>query len=219
MYLYMVGVLFFLAIADLVIGVSNDAVNFLNSSIGSKVASRKTIMIIASIGIFIGAAFSGGMMEVARKGIFNPEAFVFADIMVIFVAVMLTDIILLDFFNTFGLPTSTTVSIVFELLGAATALAIIKMMHSSGSVITDYINTSNALEIISGIFLSIIIAFTIGMLVQYIARSIFSFHYEKKLKNVGVVFGAVALTAITYFILVKGAKGSTLINKETTTVR
>lgn len=214
-YIYMVGILFVLAIADLVIGVSNDAVNFLNSSIGSKVASRKTIMLIASVGIFIGAAFSGGMMEVARKGIFNPDAFVFADIMIIFVAVMLTDIILLDFFNTFGLPTSTTVSIVFELLGAATALAIIKMMNTSGTTIVDYINTSNALEIVSGIFLSILIAFTIGLLVQYISRTLFSFHFEKRLTTVGVIFGAVALTAITYFILVKGIKGSTLVSGET----
>lgn len=214
-YLYMVGILFILAIADLVIGVSNDAVNFLNSSIGSKVASRKTIMLIASLGIFIGAAFSGGMMEVARKGIFHPDAFVFADIMIIFVAVMITDIILLDFFNTFGLPTSTTVSIVFELLGAATAIAIIKMMSSGGTEISDYINTSNALEIVSGIFLSILIAFTIGLIVQYFSRVIFSFHFEKKLNSVGILFGAIALTAISYFILVKGIKGSTLIDKTT----
>ena len=157
-YLIIVVILFVLAISDLVVGVSNDAVNFLNSAIGSKVASRRNIMIVASLGIFIGATFSSGMMEVARKGVFFPEQFYFSEIMIVFIAVMLTDIFLLDLFNTFGLPTSTTVSIVFELLGAAVVISIIKIVNLGDQLvsISNYINADNAFLIIGGIFLSVL---------------------------------------------------------------
>lgn len=210
-YLLMIVALAILAIADLVVGVSNDAVNFLNSAIGSKAISFKTIMIIASLGIFLGAVFSSGMMEVARKGIFIPEQFMFSEIMIIFMAVMITDILLLDFFNTLGMPTSTTVSIVFELLGAAVAMALIKIGASETETFADlgnYINSDKALMIISGILLSVVIAFSIGAITQFLSRLIFSFQYEKKIKHFGAVFGGVALTAITYFIFMKGLKGT-----------
>ncbi|SRX72338.1 inorganic phosphate transporter [Aequorivita antarctica] len=210
-YLLMIVALAALAIADLVVGVSNDAVNFLNSAIGSKAISFRTILIIASLGIFIGAVFSSGMMEVARKGIFVPGEFYFDEIMIIFMAVMITDILLLDFFNTIGLPTSTTVSIVFELLGAAVIMALIKIGHSdteSISALSKYINTDKALEIISGIVISVGVAFSVGMVVQYISRLIFTFHAEQKMKYFGAIFGGVALTSISYFILMKGLKGT-----------
>ncbi|MCW5518967.1 inorganic phosphate transporter [Aureitalea sp. L0-47] len=210
-YLLMIVALAILAIADLVVGVSNDAINFLNSAIGSKAIPFKTIMIIASLGIFVGAISSSGLMEVARKGIFVPGEFYFDEIMIIFMAVMITDILLLDFFNTLGLPTSTTVSIVFELLGAAVVMSLIKISNSDTAVLGDlgnYINTAKAMEIISGILLSVVIAFSVGALVQYISRLIFTFHYEKKIKNFGALFGGVALTAITYFIFMKGLKGT-----------
>jgi len=210
-YLFMIVALAVLAIADLVVGVSNDAVNFLNSAIGSKAISFKSIMIIASLGIFIGAVFSSGMMEVARKGIFVPGQFYFEEIMVIFMAVMITDILLLDFFNTLGMPTSTTVSIVFELLGAAVVMALIKIganTTESWGDLGNYINTAKATEIIIGILLSVVIAFTVGALVQWLSRLIFTFHYEKKIKNFGALFGGVALTAIGYFIFLKGLKGT-----------
>ncbi len=199
-----------LAIADLIVGVSNDAVNFLNSAIGSKAISFKTIMIVASVGIACGAIFSSGMMEVARKGIFNPGEFMFSEIIFIFMAVMITDILLLDFFNTLGMPTSTTVSIVFELLGAAVAMSIIKISASGGdfSEVVNYINTSKALQIIMGILLSVVVAFSIGALVQWISRLLLSYNFEKKSKWVGAVFGGIALSAITYFILMKGIKGT-----------
>ena len=210
-YLLMIVALVVLAAADLVVGVSNDAVNFLNSAIGSKVISFRTIMIVASLGIFIGAVFSSGMMEVARKGIFNPGEFMFSEIMIIFMAVMITDILLLDFFNTLGMPTSTTVSIVFELLGASVAMALIKISASNTETFSDlgkYINSDKAILIISGIVLSVVIAFTIGAIVQYASRLIFSFHFDNKMKNIGAIFGGVALTAITYFIFLKGLKGT-----------
>ncbi len=210
-YLLMIVALAALAIADLVVGVSNDAVNFLNSAIGSKAISFRTILIIASLGIFIGAVFSSGMMEVARKGIFVPGEFYFDEIMIIFMAVMITDILLLDFFNTIGLPTSTTVSIVFELLGAAVIMALIKIGHSdteSLSALSKYINTDKAIEIISGIVISVGVAFTVGVVVQYISRLIFTFHAEQKMKYFGAIFGGVALTSISYFIFMKGLKGT-----------
>ncbi len=200
-----------LAVIDLVVGVSNDAVNFLNSAIGSKVISIRTIMIVASLGIALGAVFSSGMMEVARKGIFNPGEFYFDEIMIIFMAVMVTDVLLLDFFNTLGMPTSTTVSIVFELLGAAVAMALIKIAVSDTETITDlakYINTERAVLIISGIFLSVFFAFSIGALVQYITRLFLSFNFEQRPKFYTTLFGGVALTAITYFIFMKGLKGT-----------
>lgn len=200
-----------LAIADLVVGVSNDAVNFLNSAIGSKGISFKTIMIVASVGIFLGAVSSSGMMEVARKGIFVPGEFYFDEIMIIFMAVMITDILLLDFFNTLGMPTSTTVSIVFELLGAAVVMALIKISAKDTEGFTElfnYINTEKAGQIIAGIFLSVVIAFTIGALIQWLSRLTFTFEYEKKIKNFGAFFGGFCLTAIGYFIIFKGLKGT-----------
>ena len=210
-YLLMLIAITVLAVADIIVGVSNDAINFLNSAIGSKAISLRTIMIVASLGIFIGAVFSSGMMEVARKGIFVPAQFEFGEIMLIFMAVMITDILLLDFFNTLGLPTSTTVSIVFNLLGAAVVMSLIKINHSDSQSFSDlatYINTSKAIEIISGILLSVVIAFTVGAIVQWVSRLIFTFHYEKNVKNFGAIFGGVALTAITYFIFLKGLKGT-----------
>jgi phosphate/sulfate permease len=209
-YLLMIVALAILAIADLVVGVSNDAVNFLNSAIGSKAISFKTIMIVASIGVAVGAIFSSGMMEVARKGIFNPGEFYFNEIMIVFMAVMITDILLLDFFNTLGMPTSTTVSIVFELLGAAVAMALIKIGAANGSVsdVINYINTDKAILIISGILLSVVVAFSVGALVQWVSRALLSYDFEKKANWVGALFGGFALTAITYFIFMKGLKGT-----------
>ncbi len=206
----MIVALAILAVADLVVGVSNDAVNFLNSAIGSKAISFRSMMIVASLGIFIGAVFSSGLMEVARKGIFVPGEFMFSEIMIIFMAVMITDILLLDFFNTLGMPTSTTVSIVFELLGAAVAMALIKIGADNGSVseLYNYINTAKATEIILGILLSVVVAFSVGALVQYVSRALLSFNFERKSKWVGAVFGGVALAAITYFIFIKGLKGT-----------
>ncbi|MBE0639599.1 MAG: inorganic phosphate transporter [Bacteroidales bacterium] len=214
-YLIIVIVLVAFAISDLVVGVSNDAVNFLNSAVGSKVAPMHVIMIVASLGVAIGATFSSGLMEVARSGIFHPGEFAFSEIMVIFLAVMVTDIILLDLFNTFGLPTSTTVSIVFELLGAAVAVSIIKIYQSSESMaeLGRYINSAKALAIISGILLSVFISFTIGAIVQFLARLVFTFSYEKTLKYYGSIWGGLSITAITYFMVIKGAKGASFINE------
>jgi phosphate/sulfate permease len=210
-YALMLIALVALAIIDLVVGVSNDAVNFLNSAIGSRVVSMRTIMIVASLGIAVGAIFSSGMMEVARKGIFNPGEFYFDEIMIIFMAVMVTDVLLLDFFNTLGMPTSTTVSIVFELLGAAVAMGLIKIAVSDTETLahlSKYINTEKAVLIISGIFLSVIISFTIGALVQYLSRLFLTFNFEQKPKIYGALFSGIALTAITYFIFMKGLKGT-----------
>ncbi|MGI9533165.1 anion permease [Lutimonas sp.] len=209
-YFLMIMALIVLAVADLVVGVSNDAVNFLNSALGSKAVSFRTIMIVASLGIAFGAIFSSGMMEVARKGIFVPGEFYFNEIMIIFLAVMITDILLLDFFNTLGMPTSTTVSIVFELLGAAVAMALIKIGADNGSIgdVLNYINTQKATEIILGILLSVVVAFSVGALVQYVSRVLLSFDFEQKAKWVGAVFGGFALAAITYFIFIKGLKGT-----------
>ena len=206
----MIVALAFLAIADLVVGISNDAVNFLNSAIGSKAISFKTIMIVASIGVAIGAIFSSGMMEVARKGIFNPGEFMFNEIMIIFMAVMITDILLLDVFNSLGMPTSTTVSIVFELLGAAVAMALIKIAAGGGdfSEVVNYINTSKASQIIFGILLSVVVAFSIGAIVQWVSRLLLSYDFQKKAVWVGALFSGIALTAITYFIFMKGLKGT-----------
>ena len=209
-YFIMIVALAFLAIGDLVVGVSNDAVNFLNSALGSKAISVRKIMILASLGVLVGSVFSSGMMEVARKGIFNPEMLLFSEIMIIFMAVMITDILLLDFFNTLGLPTSTTVSIVFELLGAAVAVSLIKIsgLGSEFGDLVNYINVEKASQIILGILLSVFIAFSIGALVQFIARTLLSYNYEQKSKWIGSVFGGVALTSISYFILMKGIKGT-----------
>ncbi|MBT8265282.1 MAG: inorganic phosphate transporter [Bacteroidia bacterium] len=214
-YLFMLVAITVLAVFDIIVGVSNDAINFLNSAIGSKALPMRTIMIVASLGIFIGAVFSSGMMEVARKGIFVPGQFEFGEIMLIFMAVMITDILLLDFFNTLGLPTSTTVSIVFNLLGAAVVMSLIKISGSDAQTLADlgnYINTKKATEIISGILLSVVIAFSVGALVQWVSRAIFTFNIENKMKHFGAFFGGVALTAITYFIFLKGLKGTPYYN-------
>lgn len=210
LYLFMIIALALLAIADLVVGVSNDAVNFLNSAIGSKAVSFKTIMIVASIGVAVGAIFSSGLMEVARKGIFNPDQFVFSEIMVIFMAVMITDILLLDFFNSVGMPTSTTVSIVFELLGAAVAVALLKVWEANENTsdLINYINTSKATEIIIGILISVVIAFSIGAIIQWITRVLLSYNFQEKSAWVGALFGGVALSSLTYFIFIKGIKGT-----------
>ena len=209
-YLILVAVLAILAIGDLIVGVSNDAVNFLNSAVGSKAISFKTIMILASLGVACGALFSSGLMEVARKGIFNPGEFYFDEIILIFTAVMLTDILLLDFFNTLGMPTSTTVSIVFTLLGAAVFMSVIKISGDSGnfSEIVNYINTAKAIQIISGILLSVVVALTVGAIVQWISRFFLTYDFENKPTWVSALFGGIALSAITYFILMKGIKGT-----------
>jgi len=210
-------VLAFLAASGLIVGVSNDAVNFLNSPIGSRVASRKVIMIIASFGILVGVTFSSGMMEVARKGIFHPQHFIMPELMVIFLAVMLTNVILLDLYNTFGLPTSSTVSIVFALLGAAVAISLIKMARSKEMLLGDYINTEKALAIIVGILLSVVFAFIIGAIIQFVTRIAFTFDFQNRIKRFGAIWGGVALSTIIYFILIKGAKGSSFMTEEMVT--
>lgn len=214
LFLSVVIFLFLLAIFDLSVGVSNDAVNFLNSAIGSKAASFKRIIIVASIGVFIGAAMSNGMMDIARHGIFRPEHFSFYDLICIFMAVMVTDIILLDMFNSLGMPTSTTVSMVFELLGATFVVALIKMAGGSDLGFNDLLNTEKALSVILGIFLSVAIAFVFGTLVQCIARMIFTFNYRSRLKWKIGLFGGICATAIVYFLLIKGAKDLTFMTPE-----
>ncbi|WP_298341194.1 inorganic phosphate transporter [uncultured Algibacter sp.] len=221
-YIYMLVALAFLAIADLVVGVSNDAVNFLNSAIGSKAVSFKTIMIVASLGVAVGALTSSGMMEVARKGIFNPSEFMFDEIMIIFMAVMITDILLLDFFNTLGLPTSTTVSIVFELLGASVCIAILKIASpDSNQTILDlgnYINNEKAIEIILGILLSVVVAFSIGAIIQFVSRLLLSFNFSEKPKLFGAIFSGLATTSILYFILIKGIKNASFMSSDLKTL-
>ena len=207
--------LFVLAIFDLVVGVSNDAVNFLNSAIGAKAASFKTIIFIAGVGVFIGAALSNGMMDIARHGIYQPQHFYFAEIMCIMLAVMLTDVVLLDVFNTMGMPTSTTVSMVFELLGGTFALALIKVYSSEGTLgLGDLINTDKALSVIMAIFVSVAIAFFFGMLVQWLARIVFAFNYKKHMKYSIGIFGGLAATSIIYFMLIKGLKDSSFMTAE-----
>jgi phosphate/sulfate permease len=215
-YILIIGVLFLLAVSILIIGVSNDAVNFLNSAIGSKAAPFPVILAIAGAGVMVGAVFSNGMMEVARKGIFHPEYFAFNEIMVIFLGVMLTNILLLDLFNTMGLPTSTTVSIVFGLLGAAMAVSIYKITSSNISIdkIGTYLNIESSVIIVMGIFLSVIIAFNVGLIVQWIVRMAFSFNLRGTSKYWTGLWGGFAITSILYFLLIKGAKGSTLITAD-----
>ena len=211
----MLVALAFLAIADLVVGVSNDAVNFLNSAIGSKAVSFKTIMIVASLGVAFGALSSSGMMEVARKGIFNPGEFMFDEIMIIFMAVMVTDILLLDFFNTLGLPTSTTVSIVFELLGASVCIAILKITADNSQTLLNvgnYINNEKAIEIILGILLSVVVAFSVGAIIQFVSRLLLSFNFNNKPSIFSAVFSGFAVTSIMYFILIKGIKNATFMH-------
>ncbi|PLX90529.1 MAG: phosphate:sodium symporter, partial [Desulfuromonas sp.] len=214
-----VGLLVIIAAFDIIVGVSNDAVNFLTSSFGSRVASRNTIMIIASLGILAGVTFSSGMMEVARKGIFHPQFFTMPELLTIFLAVMITDIILLDLFNTYGLPTSTTVSIVFELLGAAVAVSLLKILQAGDGLVTivEYINTAKAITIIMGILLSVAVSFVFGALVQFLTRLLFTFDYQQRVKRYGALWGGMAMSSITYFILVKGAKGASFMSKQNLT--
>ena len=217
-YFAIICVLFVFAVIDLNVGVSNDAVNFLNSAVGAKAASLKTILIVAAIGIFIGASTSNGMMDIARHGMFQPEHFYFRQLMCVFLAVTVTDVVLLDIFNSLGMPTSTTVSMVFELLGASFAISLIKV--ASGEVmegvnsVGDLLNTSKALEVIAGIFLSVAIAFFFGIIVQWISRLVFTYNYKKGLgKKIGI-FGGVAVTSIIYFMLFKGMKGAAFMTPE-----
>ncbi|MBR4845156.1 MAG: inorganic phosphate transporter [Bacteroidaceae bacterium] len=215
-YLGIIIFLFALAIFDLSVGVSNDAVNFLNSAVGAKAAKVKTIILIAAIGVFCGAAMSNGMMDIARHGIFRPEQFYFNDIVCILLAVMVTDVVLLDVFNTLGMPTSTTVSMVFELLGGTFILALFKIAADETGMLgfDDLLNTEKALSVIFGIFLSVAIAFFFGTLVQWISRIIFTFNYKSRLKWTICLFGGVAATAIIYFMLIKGLKDSSFMTPE-----
>lgn len=215
-YVIAVVLLLLLALTDLIVGVANDAVNFLNSAIGSKAAPRVLILVVASAGIFLGATFSSGMMEIARKGIFNPDSFFFSEVIILFLAVMITDIILLDLFNTYGLPTSTTVSLVFELLGAAVVISLIKISQAGEplAAIGAYINTSSAFIIVSGIFSSVAIAFVAGGIIQYLSRLLFSFHYEKRFKYLGGLWAGLAMAFISYFLLFKGIKGASFVSKD-----
>lgn len=221
-YMLIIGFLFMLAIIDLTVGVSNDAVNFLSAAVGSKAAKLKHVLIVASVGVFIGAAFSSGMMDIARHGIFHPEFFYFSEVMCIFLAVVISDVFLLDLFNSLGLPTSTTVSMVFELLGAACVIAVIKSItgnfpaESADMVrsFMDLLNTDKALTMIISIFLSVAIAFVFGLVVQWISRLIFTFHYRRNLGSKIGIFGGIAVTSIIYFMLIKGLKGSTLISTD-----
>ena len=214
LFLCVIIFLFLLAVFDLSVGVSNDAVNFLNSAIGSKAASFKRVLIVASIGVFIGAAMSNGMMDIARHGIFRPEHFSFYDLTCIFMAVMVTDIILLDIFNSLGMPTSTTVSMVFELLGATFVVALIKMAGGIDLGFDQLLNTEKALSVILGIFLSVAIAFFFGTVVQFLSRMIFSFDYKNHLKWKIGIFGGICATAIVYFLLIKGAKDLTFMTPD-----
>lgn len=208
--------LFMLAVFDLVVGVSNDAVNFLNSAIGDKVARFRTILIIASIGVFVGATMSNGMMDIARHGIFQPQMFSFNDLLCIFLAVMVTDVVLLDVFNTLGMPTSTTVSMVFELLGGTFILSLLKIATDETGLLgfADLLNTDKALSVILGIFLSVAVAFIFGTVVQWLSRLIFTFNYTSKLKWKIGLFGGIATTCILYFALLKGLKDSSFMTPE-----
>lgn len=214
-YIGIIVFLFFLAVMDLVVGVSNDAVNFLNSAVGAKTAKFKTIIVIATSGVFLGAIMSNGMMDIARHGIYQPQFFTFAELMCIMLAVMVTDVLLLDTFNTMGMPTSTTVSLVFELLGGTVALALIKSITSDGALtFAQMLNTDKALSVVLGIFLSIAIAFFFGMVVQWITRLIFTFNYKKNLKWFAGIFGGIAVTSILYFMVIKGLKDSSFMTPE-----
>jgi phosphate/sulfate permease len=215
-YVILVLILLGLAIVDLMVGVSNDAVNFLNSAIGSKVASYRTILIIASLGILMGSLFSSGMMEIARSGIFNPSFFTFDMIMIVFMAVMITDIILLDFYNSLGLPTSTTVSLIFELLGAALVTGLLIAFKNGQGFETwkEIINYSSAITIIVGIFLSVFLSFIVGSVIQHIARIVFTFNFKDNLRKYGAIFSGLSITTIIYFLLIKGVKGSSIVSSD-----
>ena len=235
LFLGIVIFLIVLAVFDLVVGVSNDAVNFLNSAIGAKVARYRTVVTVAAIGVFAGAALSNGMMDVARHGIMTPQYFSFYDVMCVFLAVMITDVVLLDVFNTLGMPTSTTVSMVFELLGGAFAIALLQILHGAtaadGTLLSlgDLLNTEKAISVILGIFLSVAIAFVLGMLVQWVARVVFTFTYRVNGRTTDQsgkmgslvasslkigIFGGLSVTAIVWFLLINGLKSSSLMTPE-----
>ncbi len=216
MYMVILVILLLLAVYDLVVGVANDAANFLNSAVGSNAAKRSVLIAVAATGVVIGCTFSTGMMEIARSGVFVPGMFSFHDMMILFLAVMLTDVILLDVFNTLGLPTSTTVSLVCELLGAALAVALFVMAHDAqaSQVLGDYINTAECFRMITAIFCSVAVAFTVGCVVMWVARLLFSFRYRQAYRYIGALWCALSLTAITYFAVFKGLKSSTLMNPE-----
>ena len=218
-YLFLIIFLFVLAVFDLSVGVSNEAVKFMNSAIGSKAASFKVIMVIAAIGIFVGASLSNGMMDIARHGIYQPQHFYFSEIMCILLAVMLTDVVLLDIFNSLGMPTSTTVSLVFELLGGTVAISLIKIANSNGALqLGDLLNTDKAFTVILAIFLSVAIAFFFGAIVQYISRLIFTFNYKKHMNYFIGLFGGLAATSILYFMLIKGLKESSFMEGDLKTM-
>ena len=210
-YFIIVAFLLLLAVFDLFVGVSNDAVNFLQSAIGAKVAKFRTVLIIASMGVLIGAVMSAGMMDVARHGIMHPANYSFAEVMTIFLAVMVTDVVILDIFNSLGMPTSTTVSLVFELLGATFILALFKMNADPSLGFTDLLNSSKALSVIIAIFVSVAIAFFFGTIVMWLSRLVFTFNYTKHLRYSIAIFGGIAFTALAYFIFIKGLGGSPFI--------
>ena len=204
-YLLVIAFLLCLAIFDMFVGVSNDAVNFLSSAVGSKAARFKTVLIIAAVGILVGTATSSGMMDIARHGILQPQNFTYAEVMCVFLAVVCTDVMILDIFNSLGLPTSTTVSMVFELFGGATAMAVIKMMNDGGMYsYADYINTEKVLSVIMAIFVSVAIAFVVGLVVMWLSRIVFTFHYERHKKWTIGIFGGISITSISYFLITKG---------------
>ena len=218
LYLIIVVILLILAVFDLIVGVANDAANFLNSAVGSRVASRWVILSVASLGIFMGTFFGSGMMEIAKSGVFHPNMFYFHDVMILFLAVLIADVIILDVYNSLGLPTSTTVSLIFELLGAAVVIGLYVIYKDPNAIslnLSDYINSAKALTILSAIFSSVIIALLCGSIVMYLSRLLFTFHYEKKLKYFGAVWCGLAFTAITYFAIFKGLKSTTLVSDET----
>lgn len=215
-YLVFVVILIVLAIVDLTVGVANDAINFLNGAIGSNAAKMKTILIFASMGILVGVTFSGGMMEVARKGVFDPSFFTYYEVLMIFMALMIQDVILLDIFNAYGLPTSTTVTLIFGLLGGSLAIATFKILGNgeSLSLLANYINTANVLKFASAILISIVFAFTAGALIQFLTRLIFSFNYKPVFRKYGSIWSGLALTSLSYFLIIKGLKGATFLTEE-----
>ena len=216
-YFLIVAFLLLLAVFDLFVGVSNDAVNFLNSAIGAKVAKFRTVLFVASVGVLIGAVMSAGMMDVARHGIMRPENYSFEEVMTIFLAVMVTDVIILDVFNSLGMPTSTTVSLVFELLGGTFVLAMLKMHADPSLTIYDLLNSDKALSVIIAIFVSVAIAFFFGVIVQWISRVIFTFNYKRHMRYTIAIFGGIAFTALAYFIFIKGLGDSPYIHENVRT--
>src|SRR5574344_574649 len=216
-YLGIVVFLLVIAVFDLTVGVSNDAVNFLNSAIGAKAAKYRTILCIASVGILVGAIMSNGMMDIARHGIMHPSSYTFNEVMTVFLAVIVTDVVILDMFNTMGLPTSTTVSMVFELLGGTFMLAVIKIAHDSTGTLafSNLLNTDKALTVIIGIFLSVALAFSFGTIVQWISRIVFTFNYKKHLRYTVAIFGGIAITSLSYFIFIQGLKQTPFLSADT----